>query len=88
MVKLQIDLSEEEDKIVEVYKAENRLETKEITVKKIIKESQKCNHKFELVDKTEGISGKRIIQRCINCGSVRLDKIYSSGAIITEISKN
>ena len=38
MVKLQIDLSEEENKIVEVYKAVKQLETKEDTVKQIIRE--------------------------------------------------
>ena len=39
MVKLQIDLSEQENKIVEVYKALKGFETKEETVKRIIKES-------------------------------------------------
>jgi len=38
MVKLQIDLSEEENKIVEIYKAVKRYETKEETVKQIIRE--------------------------------------------------
>lgn len=38
MVKLQIDLSEEENKIVEVFKAIKGFETKEETVKQIIKE--------------------------------------------------
>ena len=38
MVKLQIDLSEQENKIVEVYKALKGFETKEETVKRIIKE--------------------------------------------------
>ena len=86
MVKLQIDLSEEEDKIVEVHKAENRLDTKESTVKKIIRESQGCNHRFELLDK-KGDVMKTITQRCVNCGVIRIDKIYSSGDIETKFSK-
>lgn len=48
MVKLQIDLNEEENKIVEVEKALKGYETKEETVKKIIQA-----HKPELDSKKE-----------------------------------
>jgi len=37
MVKMQIDLSEEEDKIVEIYKLANNLRTKQEAIKKMIK---------------------------------------------------
>jgi hypothetical protein len=37
MPKIQIDLSDEEDQIVEVYKTANRLETKEQAIKNMIK---------------------------------------------------
>lgn len=37
MVKIQLDLSEEEDKIVEVYKLVNNLKTKQEAIKSIIK---------------------------------------------------
>lgn len=37
MVKIQIDLSEQEDKIVEVYKLMNNLKTKQEAIKQIIK---------------------------------------------------
>lgn len=37
MVKIQIDLSEEEDKIVEIYKLVNNLNTKQEAIKKMIK---------------------------------------------------
>lgn len=36
MVKLLLDLSEEEDKIVEVYKLVNRLKTKQEAIKNMI----------------------------------------------------
>ena len=37
MVKIQIDLDEEEDKIAEVYKLVNNLKTKQEAIKKMIK---------------------------------------------------
>lgn len=37
MVKIQMDLSEEEDKIVEIYKLVNNLKTKQEAIKKMIK---------------------------------------------------
>lgn len=36
MVKIQIDLSEEEDKIVEIYKLSNNLRTKEEAIKQMV----------------------------------------------------
>ena len=36
MVKIQIDLTEEEDRIVEMYKLTNRLKTKGEAIKKMI----------------------------------------------------
>ena len=36
MVKIQIDLNEEEDKIVEIYKLVNNLNTKQDAIKKMI----------------------------------------------------
>lgn len=36
MTKILVDLSDEEDQTVEIYKAEHRLETKEGAVKEII----------------------------------------------------
>ena len=38
MVQVQVDLTEEENKIVEVYKALKGITTKEETIKQIIKE--------------------------------------------------
>lgn len=37
MTKIQIDLSEEEDKIVEIYKLVNNLNTKQEAIKKMVK---------------------------------------------------
>lgn len=37
MVKIQVDLSDEEDKIVEVYKLVNNLKTKQDAIKRMIK---------------------------------------------------
>ena len=37
MVKIQIDLSDDEDRIVEIYKLTNRLKTKSDAIKKMIK---------------------------------------------------
>lgn len=37
MTKIQIDLSEEEDRIVEIYKLVNNLNTKQDAIKKMIK---------------------------------------------------
>ena len=37
MVKIQIDLSKEEDKIVEIYKLYNNLKTKQEAIKKMIR---------------------------------------------------
>jgi len=79
MVKIQIDLADNEDRLVEIFKAENRLETKEIALKEMIKRSGKCNHKYDLVDKkTIGLSANSetiIIQRCIYCGQIKKDSI-------------
>jgi hypothetical protein len=36
MTKILVDLSDEEDQTVEIYKAEHRLETKEEAVKEIV----------------------------------------------------
>ena len=37
MVKIQIDLSEEEDNLVEMYKLANKLKTKQEAIKKMVK---------------------------------------------------
>lgn len=37
MTKIQIDLSKEEDKIVEIYKLVNNLKTKQEAIKKMVK---------------------------------------------------
>ena len=37
MVKIQIDLSEEEDRIVEIYKLANKLKTKQEAIKEMVK---------------------------------------------------
>jgi flavoprotein len=37
MVKIQIDLSEDEDRIVEIYKLTNKLKTKQDAIKRMIK---------------------------------------------------
>lgn len=37
MTKIQIDLSEEEDKIVEIYKLVNNLKTKQEAIKKMVR---------------------------------------------------
>ena len=37
MTKIQIDLSEEEDRIVEIYKLVNNLNTKQDAIKKMVK---------------------------------------------------
>lgn len=37
MTKIQIDLSEEEDRIVEIYKLVNKLNTKQEAIKKMLK---------------------------------------------------
>ena len=37
MVKIQVDLSEEEDKIVEIYKLTNRLKTKQEAIRAMIR---------------------------------------------------
>jgi hypothetical protein len=37
MTKIQIDLDEDEDRIVEIYKLVNRLNTKQEAIKKIIR---------------------------------------------------
>lgn len=36
MVKIQIDLSEEEDRIVEIYKLTNKFKTKQEAIKKMV----------------------------------------------------
>ena len=41
MVKIQIDLTDTENKIVEIYKTINHLETKEQAIKQMIKTSEK-----------------------------------------------
>ncbi len=51
MVKLQIDLSEEEDKIIEVYKAEERLKNKESATKQIIRNFIDKQKVMEAIDK-------------------------------------
>lgn len=37
MVKIQVDLDEDEDKIVDIFRAENRLKSKERAIKELIK---------------------------------------------------
>jgi len=51
MVKIQIDLSEKEDKIVEVYKLMNNLKTKQEAVKEMLKH-------FEVEVKPKNIKDK------------------------------
>jgi len=86
MVMIQIDLNDDEDKIVSIHKIENKLETKEQAIKEIIKKSKTCKHKFEVVEKRDGLI-RKITQRCVNCGMIRLDSLYSSGTIETSFSK-
>ena len=78
MVKIQIDLTDDEDRLVEIFKAENRIDTKENTVKEMVKRSGKCKHKYDLVEKyTIGTQPqtwkKHIIQRCVYCGELKKD---------------
>ena len=40
MVKVQVDLNEEEDKIVDLFRAENRLKSKQKAIKEIIMTSK------------------------------------------------
>ena len=66
------------DKIVELYKAENRLESKELAVKQIIKNSKKCNHIYEVLHKE--IIGRvskqlTVVQRCSKCGDITKNHI-------------
>lgn len=81
MVKIQIDLTDDEDRLVEIFKAENRIDTKENSVKEIVKRSAKCKHKFEMVEKiriglpTSRSSQLNVTQRCIYCGEVKTDSI-------------
>lgn len=42
MPKIQIELSEEEDQVVEIYKAENKLANKEDAIKSIINRYKKA----------------------------------------------
>jgi len=51
MVKIQIDLSDEEDRIVDVYKLANRLKTKQEAIKNMIKH-------FEVVIKPKNVTEK------------------------------
>ncbi len=48
MVKIQIDLSEEENRIVDVYKLANRMKTKQDAIKSMIKH-------FEVVIKPKNV---------------------------------
>ena len=86
MVMIQIDLSSEEDKIISLYKIQNNLETKETAVKEIIKKSKKCEHKFEMISQ-DGTVIHRIVQRCVNCGTIKQDQIFPNGIIETTFSK-
>ena len=86
MVMLQIDLSNEENEIVEIFKVKKKLVTKEDAVKDIIKNAKECNHKFEVISNENRLI-HRITQRCIYCGIIRMDKIYSSGTIETSFAK-
>ena len=77
---IQINLGENENRLVEIFRAENSLETKEIAIKEMIKRSGKCKHKYDLVDKkTMGLSSETrkttIIQRCVYCGEIKKDII-------------
>ncbi len=87
MVQLQIDLSEEENEIVEIFKIKKRLLTKESAVKEIVKNAKSCNHKFELVTKETDNFKIKVIQRCGNCGMIRTDNIKHTGTIETTFSK-
>jgi hypothetical protein len=51
MVKIQIDLTDEENRIVDVYKLANRLKTKQEAIKGMIKH-------FEVVIKPKSITEK------------------------------
>lgn len=89
MVKIQIELTDEEDKIVDVYKARNRIETKELAVKKMIESFAECKHDWERLEKrkynisqvqsalykTKAGSYMRIVERCKKCGVKREDDI-------------
>lgn len=51
MVKIQIDLSEDEDRIVDVFKMVNRFKTKQEAIKNMIKH-------FEVVIKPKNVTEK------------------------------
>ena len=51
MVKIQIDLSDDEDRIVDVYKLANRLKTKQDAIKSMIKY-------FEVIIKPKNVKEK------------------------------
>lgn len=53
MVKLQIDLSDEENKIIEMHKAKAGLETKEEALKQIVRNKGLCDHKFIVLKEVE-----------------------------------
>ncbi|MFA5125871.1 MAG: hypothetical protein WC462_02620 [archaeon] len=51
MVKIQLDLSEEEDRLVELYKLSNKMKTKQEAIKKMIQY-------FEVEIKPKNINNK------------------------------
>jgi len=84
MVKIQIDLTDKEDKIVEIHKAKNRIQTKEETIKDMIKSFSECNHEFERLEKKPYTKLSvydadkkfiKIVERCKKCAFVRTDDI-------------
>jgi len=89
MVKIQIDLTEKQDRLVEIFKAKERIETKEQTIKKMIESFTECDHDFERLEKKrykvptyqalghniQSGDYERIVERCKKCGFVRKDDI-------------
>ena len=80
MVMIQIDLNENENRLVEIFRAEHGLETKEMAVKEMITRSGKCKHKYDLVEKYRvGTSPPNwkmhITQRCVYCGEIKKDVV-------------
>ncbi|MBI4439965.1 DUF2683 family protein [Candidatus Woesearchaeota archaeon] len=82
MVKIQIDLSNEEDNIVEMYKIKSGFATKELAIKKMIQKFSDCKHKFklykevdisDLLTKHMGRKTIKVIQKCEECGDFRED---------------
>lgn len=85
MTQIQIDLNDQQDQIVEIFKVKNKLKSKEEAIKSMIESYSECIHDWKTIEEKKYIvdphrsiifkqkqgEHQKIVERCKKCALIR-----------------